>query len=178
MKSRFIIVAAVVIACAVAFSTVSMARGFGDGPPRMEDRHFRGPMKDHRGTDMMLLKTMLELKLTDEQQTQGLAILDTYRAKKQTAREALAKARDNFRSVMQDEFDEQKVREAHRALSSARGDLLIIREKRDSELKALLTADQLKLLSDRRLSGRLPMRDRMKCRPMPRGERGITPLSH
>jgi len=178
MKSRFIIVAAVVIACAVAFSTVSMARGFGDGPPRMEDRHFRGPMKDHRGTDMMILKKMLDLKLTAEQQTRGMAILETGRANADTARETLAKARDNFHSAMQDKFDEQKVREAHRALSSARADLLIIREKMNGELKALLTADQLKLLSDRRLSGRLPMRDRMKCRPMPRGEREITPLSN
>jgi len=178
MKSRFFVVAVVVIAFAVAFSTTSMARGFGDGPPRKSDRHFRGPMKEYRGPDMLTLKKMLELKLTDEQQTKGLAIFETYRAKKQTAREALVKARDNFRSVMQNELDEQKVREAHRTLSSIREDLLIIREKRDSELKALLTADQLALLTDRTLSGRLHMRDRMKCRPMPRGERWVNTLSN
>ena len=152
------IVAAIIMAVTFALSSVVMARGFGGGP-------LGGPMGGHPGPGLMGLKTVLELNLTDTQKEQVLTIIEKYRDTQDKTMESLRAARADLGSAIHaEEFDEQKVRTAHRALSALMEELLVVKGTMGAEMKAVLSADQIELLKERRAQGMERMKKRRSYR--------------
>lgn len=112
------------------------------------------------------LKTLIELKLTPEQQSQILAILEKYDNQRQSLKGNLREARRNLARVLQAE--QPDVDEIRNALSQAapfKEELLVMRVKMMAELKTVLTPEQLQLLKERkshRFEGR-----KARIRPVP-----------
>ena len=136
MRSRTIVIAAFVLAIVFAVSSVAMARGFGKS-----DKNYRSGQG---------LRIVMELNLSDSQRDQALKIMETYQIDRVKARGDLIKDRDNLRKALQaDKVNEQGVRKAYKKLSSVREDRLIARTKMMTEMKAILTPEQVKLLDER-----------------------------
>ncbi|MEA3487025.1 MAG: Spy/CpxP family protein refolding chaperone [Thermodesulfobacteriota bacterium] len=139
MRSRTIVIAAFVLAIVFAVSSMAMARGFGKS-----DRGYRS------GQGLMGLRTVMELNLSDSQKDQALKIMETYQIDRVKARGDLIRDRDNLRKTLQvDKVNEQGVRKAYKKLSLVREDRLIARTKMMTEMKAILTPEQVKLLDER-----------------------------
>lgn len=141
-----------VIICLVA--PHAGAKSFGPG------NHFR-----NFGGGLAGLKTFIDLDLSETQKTEVLSIIDKYQDKRQSTRENLREARENLRNAMKsDQFNEDGLRTAYRQVSSIQEDMLVLRMQMKSELKALLTPEQLELLQEkkeRRLAG---MKSRLENR--------------
>ena len=114
------------------------------------------------------LKTFIELNLSETQKSKVLSIIAYYQDKRQSVIENLLGARKDLRNALKSEqFNEDEVRTAYRRVSSIQEDLLVLRVQMRSELKALLTTEQSKLLEEKR-ERRF---ERMKNRPENRFER-------
>lgn len=136
MRSRTIVIAAFVLAIVFAVSSVAMARGFGKS-----DKNYRSGQG---------LRIVMELNLSDSQRDQAIKIMETHQIDRVKARGDLIKDRDNLRKALQaDKVNEQGVRKAYKKLSSVREDRLIARTKMMTEMKAILTPEQVKLLDER-----------------------------
>jgi Spy/CpxP family protein refolding chaperone len=140
MKSRKILVVGIVVTMVFAGALAAMA---GDFPSRHRRPGF--------GHGFFGLKAMLELKLSESQQTQVLGIIGKYEDEMKNNRDSIRKARENFMTAMHAEvFDEVKVRTAFKGLSLIREESIVSRGKMMSELKAVLTPEQMALLKERK----------------------------
>ncbi len=139
-KNMFMGTAVILMILGVAFGT--QAEPFGPG---------------HRGHGMgafMGLKTVLELKLTDAQQTALMNVMNKYQDQMATLRGDMREAEKNVRAVLQAPgFDEQEARKAFQAASAVREEQFILRAKMLAEMKGVLTPEQLELLKERRAQG-------------------------
>jgi len=116
------------------------AKSFGPGNP---SRNF--------GRGLTGLKTFIELNLSETQKTEVLSIIDKYQDRRQSTREKLRETRGTLANAMQsEEINEDGIRTAYRQVSSIREDMLILRIQMRSELRALLTPEQLELLKEKR----------------------------
>jgi Spy/CpxP family protein refolding chaperone len=136
-KITFMGTAAVLMILGVAFG--AQAGPFGPG---------------HRGHGMSAfdgLKALLELKLTDGQQTALMTVMNKYQDQMENLRGDMKEAGSGVRAVLQAPvFDEQEARKAFRAASAVREDQFVLRAKMFAEMKGLLTPEQLELLKERR----------------------------
>ena len=140
MRSRTIVIAAFVLAIVFAVSSVAMARGFGKS-----DKGY------HSRQGLMGLRTVMELNLSDSQKDQALKIMEKYQNNRAEVRESLIKERDSLRTAIQaDEFNEGNTREVFQKASSIREDMFIERAKMMTEMKKILTPDQIKVLNERK----------------------------
>jgi len=151
MKSRKkIIVVGIVVTMVFAGAMAAMA---GDFPCRHRKPGF--------GPGFLGLKAVLELKLSESQQTQVLDIIGKYEDEMKNNKDTIREARKNFMTAMHTEvFDEGQVRAAFKELSSIREESIVSRGKMMSELKAVLTPEQMDLLKERRVQ----RKDRIKAR--------------
>lgn len=140
MKSRKILVVGIVVTMVFAGAMAAMA---GDFPCRHRKPGF--------GHGFLGVKAMLELKLSESQQTQVLGIIGKYEDEMKNNRDSIRGARKNFMAAMHAEvFDEVKVRTAFKGLSLIREESIVSRGKMMSELKAVLTPEQMALLKERK----------------------------
>ncbi len=96
------------------------------------------------------LKTFLKLNLTDAQRSQLLKILDQYQMeRKNVAHDSFEARRNLFEALHSEPFNEANVREAFERLSTIKEDSFVLRARVRSEMKAVLTPDQLALLQKR-----------------------------
>ena len=103
------------------------------------------------GPEFYGLKTLIELKLTPEQQSQILAILEKYDNQRQSLKGNLREARRNLARVLQAEQpDANEIRNVLRQAAPIREELLVMRVKMMAELKTVLTPEQLQLLEERK----------------------------
>ena len=146
MRSRTVVVAAFVLAIVFAVSSVAIARGHGrSGGGYCDGQGFAGPGSGGPG-----LEAVMGLNLSDSQRDQALKVTEIYQIDRIKARGELIKDRNNLRTALQaDKFNEQDVRKAYKKLSSMREDRLIARAKMMTEMKAILTPEQVKLLDER-----------------------------
>jgi Spy/CpxP family protein refolding chaperone len=114
------------------------------------------------GPGLAGLKTLIELNLSDSQESVILGIIEKYERDRENTVNSLREARKNLRRALQAiEVNEEKVREAYRQTVPIREELLVMRARMMAELKTVLTAEQRQLLEDRkaqrlqRLKGRL-----------------------
>jgi Spy/CpxP family protein refolding chaperone len=142
MKSRKkILVVGIVVTMVFVGAMAAMA---GDFPCRHRKPGF--------GHGFLGLKAVLELKLSESQQTQVLDIIGKYEDEMKNNRDNIREARKNFMTAMHAEvFDEGKVRTAFKELSSIREESIVSRGKMMSELKAVLTPEQMALLKERKV---------------------------
>jgi len=144
MKSKKILVVGIVVTMVFAGAFAAMA---GDFPSRHRKPGF-GP---GFGPGFLGLKAMLELKLSESQQTQVLDIIEKHENEMKNNRDSIREARKNFMTAMHAEvFDEGKLRTAFKQLSSIREKSIVSRGKMMSELKAVLTREQIAVLKDRK----------------------------
>jgi len=127
MKSKIFILCLIMM-LVVSSGSVSLAKeGPPGGPPQM----------------LMFLDKLLQLNLTDTQQTKLKAIFESYRPEHEELINSLREARENLRNVMEsDTFNEKEIREAYQKVSSVKEDLLILRGKLISEVQSVLNPDQ------------------------------------
>jgi Spy/CpxP family protein refolding chaperone len=112
-----------------------------------------GPGFDDRGMEARAwgLKAFLELKLSDEQQAQVLNIINKYENEKERFRGSMVKARKDIAAALKEAtFNEDNARKAFREASALREEMFVLRAKMMSELKAVLTPEQLQLLQERK----------------------------
>ena len=149
MKStrKSIGVTAVVLAVVFAFSSAAMAGGFG----RAGGGYCAGPGLGGPGGMGPGVGILQDLNLSDEQRDQALEITESHQIGMIKARGDLIKAHDALRNALQgDPLNEETVRQAYKKLSSLKEDQLVVRAKMMTELKAILTPEQVKLLDDRK----------------------------
>lgn len=153
MKStrKSIVAAAVILAVVFAVSSVALARGYWrEGGGYCSGQGFGGPEFGGPGSMGTRFGLMQDLNLSDEQRDQALKITESHQIEMIKARGDLIKAHDTLRDALQaDTLNEEKVRQAYKKLSSLREDRLVARAKMMSELKAILTPEQVKLLDER-----------------------------
>ena len=141
MKSKKVLVVGIVFTMVFAGSMAAMAGEF----PSRHHRHGMGPR-------LLGLKTMLELKLSDSQQTDVLNIISKYENEMKNNRDSSWGARKNLMAAMRaDEFSEEQVRAAFKQLSSIREESIVSRGKMMTELKPVLTPEQMALLKERKI---------------------------
>jgi Spy/CpxP family protein refolding chaperone len=103
------------------------------------------------GKGLTGLKTFIELNLTENQKADALRIIDGFTAFRGSKKGAMQEARANMKTVVQAEtFNEEQAREAFRMATALREDLFVQRVKMMSELKAILSPEQLELLKQKR----------------------------
>lgn len=147
MKStrKSIVVMAVILAVVFAVSSMALARGYGRGGEYCAGQGFGGPEGMGPG-----FGAIQGLNLSDEQRDQALKIMETYQIERIKARGELIKEKDNLRKALQaDKVSEQDIRKAYKKLSSLQEDRLVARAKAMTEVKAILTPEQVKLLDER-----------------------------
>ena len=143
-----------VISVTCAFGVAAYARPFGPS------RKGRGMGWDSGG-----FRAFLELNLTETQRADMLTIINKYQDERQTLRNTAVEARRNLQTVLNVEtFNEEAVRKALREKSDIREEMFILRIKMTNELKAVLTAEQLELLEERKSQRRERITDRLSKR--------------
>ncbi len=151
MKSKALIAAlALTIVLAGAFAVDATHFGRHSG--------FKGVM----GSRIFGLKTLIELNLTDSQKSQLLSIIDKYEKDMEIARNSLREARHNIRTILKaGELNEDDLRNACRQAAPIKEDLLVMGAKMMTEMKAVLTPEQLQLLEERKAQRIERLRDRL-----------------
>ena len=145
MKStrKSIAVAAMVLAMVFAVSSMAMARGFGKGGGGYwgDQCSARTPYG---------LRGVMSLDLSDGQRDQAIKIIENHQIDRIKTQGDLLRAHDELRTALQAvTVDEKAVREAYKNVSSLREDRIVARAKTMSELRAILTPEQLKELDER-----------------------------
>jgi Spy/CpxP family protein refolding chaperone len=93
------------------------------------------------------LKTFLKLDLTDSQRSQLVNIIDNFEAQRRNGAHNFIEARRNlFKAMHSEKFDEANLRKAYSDLSSVKEDAFVLRARMTSEMKAVLTPEQLSML--------------------------------
>lgn len=116
----------------------------------VEARPF-GPNFKNRGmrSELSGLKTYLELKLSDFQQTEMMNIIMKYQHEGESLRNSISEDRKNLSTVLHaEQLNEEDARKAFREVSAIREEMFILREKMRVELKSVLTPEQLELLKE------------------------------
>jgi len=137
-----------------------------------EARHFRPAFGDREiGRDLVGLKALLELKLSDSQQEQMKNIIGKYEDQREVLRDKMMEAGREIRTVLKAEtFDEGNARNAFRAAAQVKEELFVLRAKMISELKAVLTPEQLDLVKERRAQKLERKKERFRAVPQNIGE--------
>ncbi|MFZ2634069.1 MAG: Spy/CpxP family protein refolding chaperone [Desulfosalsimonadaceae bacterium] len=132
-----------------------------DGKCQMaKECHYMG-----MGGGMMLFK---ELNLSDRQQEQVKAIMDRHQKEMQGLDEKIDAARKSVHeAVHADEFNEQRIRDAHKILAAEKENIAVLRGKIFSEIRPVLTPEQVTQLKEMRNRHAGKMTGRPKCPAMP-----------
>ena len=103
------------------------------------------------GPDFYGLKAIIQLKLTPEQQSQIMGIIEKYDNQKKSLKVSLREARRNLARVLRSEQpDENEIRNALHQEAPIREELFVMRVKVMAELKSVLNPEQLQLLEERK----------------------------
>jgi len=119
-----------------------------------------GRFGGHQGAAEMMgpglhsLKTMIQLNLSEAQQSKILSIIEKYENDRKNLKEDLREARRNLARVLETEQpDEGEIRKALRRAAPIREELLMMRVNMMVELKTALTPEQLQLFKEHKAHG-------------------------
>ena len=142
-----IVVMAVLLAVVFALSSVAVAKGYG----RSGKGHCTRQECADRGFGEHNLGAVMRLDLSDSQREQVLKIMEDHQIEMIKANRQLITGRKALREALQgDTFNEAKVRQAYKEMSSLREDRLVARSQAMNEIKAVLTPEQIKHLEERK----------------------------
>jgi Spy/CpxP family protein refolding chaperone len=148
MKPKALMTGLVAGSMVLAVAFVAQARPFG---PSFSDQGI--------GAGVGRLEALLELKLSENQRAQLIKIINKYEEQRKGFRNRMIEARKNLWGVLKAaNFNEENARKAFREASAVREDMFVLRAKMMSEMKSLLTPEQLQLLQE----GKAQRYERMK----------------
>ena len=102
------------------------------------------------GGGLMGLKTLVELDLSDDQKSKIMEIIEKYQDQRQSTKNSFFDARKTLADALHaEEFNENAIRDAHRQVSAIKEEMLVSRAKMMTELKTVLTPEQIELLKER-----------------------------
>lgn len=135
----------------MVFCSASLAGRFGEG------RHGFG-----MGHGFMGFKILKELNLSDEQKAGIAAVILKYRDERRQHIDTLIEARANLAdTVLAETFNEADVRQAFEAAAALQEEAAVMRAKIFSEIRPLLTPEQLALITQRKTELFEKIKDRM-----------------
>lgn len=103
--------------------------------------------QNHLNLNFSVLKALFQLNLTTEQKQDIAAILKGYQDEVKNAVDDVAAARKNlFETIHGDTYNETAVRDASKGVAIAEEELAVLRAKIASDIKTVLTAEQLSTL--------------------------------
>jgi Spy/CpxP family protein refolding chaperone len=154
MKPKALIAGVAAASMVFAMAFVAQARPFGPG--------FSGR---GMGAGVDGLKALLELKLSENQRAQLINIISKYDDQREGFRNRMVEARKNLWGVIKAaEFNEENARKAFQEESAVREDMFVLRAKMMSEMKSVLSPEQLQLLQERKAQRYERMKD-LHARP-------------
>ncbi|MFZ0448424.1 MAG: Spy/CpxP family protein refolding chaperone [Desulfatiglandaceae bacterium] len=160
MKLNKFLTLTLMVVVLFAGAVPAIAGGFGG----VGQRHWERP-------GFAGLKTFLKLDLTDAQRSQLLNIMDSYQAGRRNVAHNPFEARRNlFKAMHSEKFDEANLRKAFEQLSSIKEDAFVLRARMRSEMKAVLTPEQLSLLQKRHRGHFERAKHRVEAPPEPAAE--------
>jgi len=108
-----------------------------------------------------------QLNLSGQQQEQVKAVMDSYQAEMKALDEKIDTARKSVHeAVHADIYNETAIRDAHKTLSAEMEDMAVLRGKIFSEIRPLLTPEQVTQLKEMRGRKHGKMGNRPKCPAM------------
>jgi Spy/CpxP family protein refolding chaperone len=104
----------------------------------------------HRG--MMGMNMLEDLNLSDAQKDQMQAIVTKYQGQRENTTDEHHKTMREtmFSVIFDDQFDEEKVREAFRKSSADKEEMVVQKAKMIAEIKTVLDPEQVELLKERK----------------------------
>jgi Spy/CpxP family protein refolding chaperone len=136
-KRFFLRITVVLLGCVV----VALPASAFDGGPRHHGE---------KGTELGF-GCLKQLDLTDAQKSGISEIMEKYDPQHDALRNRIHEARQEMQTTMNGQpFDEAQVRAAYQAMNPLREELFLLNAKMKSEIRSLLTADQLKALEEKR----------------------------
>lgn len=160
MKSKTKWTAIVAVAAGLVLAVVWSAEAGRHGRGK---RGGFGPQGMHMKSEMRGLRHLVDL--TEEQKAQIRTIREGYKERMGDLRDDIRASRESIRDLMDSgEFDEEAVLEAFRAGSGAREEAFVLGAKMRSEIKGVLTPEQVELLEKKRAKVRERMQHRLQER--------------
>lgn len=109
----------------------------------------RGPRFHGPGHGMGPMELLEELDLTDQQKSTIEDIMTSYRDVTSDLRNSIREARENFFDLgLEEEFNEDNIRRAFQSVAAAEEELAVTMARIYSEIKEVLTSEQLELLKE------------------------------
>lgn len=153
-----------VLVFVMVFSGMAMAGKFG-GHRGGHDGHrgghgFMGPRSGH---GFIGLRALMRLGLSDAQKTEVANVIKKHRDDIKNATDKLIEAKKNLSDVIHaDEFSEADVRQAFQQVTPIKEEFVVLRAKIFSELKSVLTTEQIKVLKERKAKRGENKKERME----------------
>ena len=149
MRKTGIWIIALAIAAFIAYGSTAMAGKKGRGG--------KG-----RGGPLKVLKT---LDLTEDQETRIKEIVGKQRGEVRSQRDQMIPAREALeKAIHSDQFNESAVRQAFKEVVKNREEMVVLRAKMMSEIRSILTPDQVRQWDDHRAKRRQEMKARFEKR--------------
>ena len=153
MKGKTIVTGLAAVSLVLALALVVQARPFRSGS------RDGGP-----GAAIGGLKAVLELKLSEDQQAQLSNIIIKYEEQREGLMGRMIEARKKLAAVLKAEpFDEKDARNAFEEVSEVKEDLFVLRAKMMSEMKGVLSPEQLQRLQERKAQRHERIKERFEA---------------
>ena len=130
----------------VLFLTIVFA-----GAVAVEAAHFGRHHRSHHmmGPGVYGLKTLIQLNLSDSQESNILSIIEKYENERVTLKKQLGEAREKFTTAVHSEtFNEDEVRSAFKRSAAIKEEFLVLRLKMMAEVRTVLTPEQRQLFKE------------------------------
>jgi len=121
-------------------------RGFGQWAPHHSGGRFGPGLGQGPGQQMPMLGILQRLDLTEEQKEQVKTIFKNNREQTQAAQKAVRDAMQAVRKAVMDEAGEDTIRDAAARAGIAIGDQAVLRAQVATDVKSVLTEEQLQKL--------------------------------
>jgi len=153
MKGKTIVTGLAAVSLVLALALVVQARPFRSGS------RDGGP-----GAAIGGLKAVLELKLSEDQQAQLSNIIIKYEEQREGLMGRMIEARKKLAAVLKAEpFDEKDARNAFEEVSEVKEDLFVLGAKMMSEMKGVLSPEQLQRLQERKAQRHERIKERFEA---------------
>ncbi len=135
----------------VGLVTIASAKSYGDGPGCGRSSHHAGTGQYDGGKGRHLKHLARRLNMTDEQRADIEAVLDNSREQMAEMRAEMRANRAQLRDLTrQAELDEAAVRGMADRQGDLKAEMIVLRARQRSEMKALLTDEQIAQLDEMR----------------------------
>lgn len=139
------------LVCSVGLVTIASAKSSGDGPGYGRSSHHAGHGQCDHGKGRYLKRLARCLDVTDEQRAEFEAVMSKSRKQMAELRDEMRANRTQLRDLTrQAEFDEAAVRGMADRQGDLKAEMIVLRARQRSEIKALLTDEQIAQLDEMR----------------------------